>query len=610
MITTTVPEADHPFRGADADYICVRVVDALLREDVRGCVSSGMVVANDTVPAGFADHVPDDQRWLEVRHFGDGTLWIPIEPARFMQAWRLAHLPLVWHKAGRHRYISGIDDILACFGEGLDLAAARPFIDFAAECLVAVKHRRLTELQRRHWFEEWRKAAWPRLGIALGGWHERLLHYDRLAAFLDHPFYPTARAKLGFAEEDMRRYAPEFQRPFELNWLAVPREIYSQRGERLPPGWPAMAQVGLPDGLAKDHVLVPVHPFVWCYQLDRFLSERWLSDRFIRAPRDYMHAIPTLSVRTLALRDAPEWHIKLPLTIRTLGARNIRTIKPSTIGDGHRMQSLMSAIAEREPAIGERLLLTVEDTGAHVANEPLLGFIIRRYPSESLQNATVIPVAGLLAHTPHGRMVFEEVVEWFFDGDFIQFLDDYLDTTLTLHLFLWLRYGIALESNQQNSMLVLSDDRPRLRLLIKDNDSARVHKTYLAGRWPGLAKWIEDLEDRRIVVEDELPLAQMFTTITLQLNIAVLIEGMAHALRQPAALLYTRVRHAIERLLAQLGREGEDTVLARATLLEDSQLYIKYLLVAATLVDKSVTGVADVNKFYGKSAPNFLREGQ
>ena len=41
-------------------------------------------------------------------------------------------------------------------------------------------------------------------------------------------------------------------------------------------------------------------------------------------------------------------------------------------------------------------------------------------------------------------------------------------------------------------------------------------------------------------------------------------------------------------------------------LLEDRQLYTKYLLRAGSLESKSRTGAADINKFYGKLAPNFL----
>lgn len=583
----------------DAAYVCTRVVDALLREDVRGCVTRARLVRGDALTAGAG--FPPAQRWLEISHFGAERMWIAVTPERFMQSWRLTRLPLLVEECGQVQALFQVADILASFSAGADSDTRTRFADFAHECAAAVEHRRAAEAARRNWFE-----AGP--GHEPVHWHERMLRYDRLASYLDHPLYPTARAKLGFEVEHLRRYAPEFPCAFELNWLAVPRALYHPSGDRLPPGWPSLTDVGLSDTLATDHALVPVHPFVWLGELDAFLAGSGLSDQVIRAPRSHLWVTPTLSVRSLVLAEAPAWHLKLPLTIRTLGAKNIRTIKPSTIRDGQRVQDLLAAIAEREPTIRGRLLLTAEDTGAHVDGKTFLGYIVRRYPEAALRYATLVPVAGLLAPSPAGGCVAEELAARFYGGDTVALFDDYLELTLRLHLTLWVRYGIALESNQQNSVLVFADEAPRLRLLLKDNDAARLYCARLERVAPALAAHIEDLEDTRLVVDHDLPLAQMFTTITLQLNLAVPTEGLAGCVpgfnREQT---YARLRERTAAILDELADEGEDVALARQTLLDDDWLHIKYLLTAATLLDKGATGAADVNKFYGKSAPNFLK---
>lgn len=602
-------ELDEP-TDAHAEYIALRVVDALLREDVRECVTRADVVGNDALPRGFADQVGVEQQWLQITHFGLCHLWIPVVRERFMQSWRFACRALVWCNAAGCRRVHDVGDILACFRAGLDEPAARGFVEFERECATALAHRHAAEAARARWFDDWRAVHGQACGADLVDWHERLLHYDRLAAFLDHPFYPTARAKLGFGVEDLARYAPEFRPHFELNWLAVPRALHHSIDGPLPPGWPTFTEVGLAASLAETHALVPVHPFVWQHELDRFLADSQLVSQIVRAPHSALKVTPTLSVRTLALCGAPNWHVKLPLTIRTLGGKNIRTIKPSTIYDGHRIQTLLGAIAEREMELRERVLLTAEDTGAHVAHQNFLGFIVRRYPEAALNEATLVPVAALAAPTPTGQTVVEEIIERFFGGNRHAFLDAYLDLTLRWHLVLWLRYGVALESNQQNSVLVLSETGPRLRLLLKDNDSARIERDALTRRWPVLGEHVAQLQDARIFVPNALPLAQMFTTITLQLNIAALVEHLARVYGQDPRVLYGVVREHIERLLDELSRAGEDVPHARQTLLDDEHLYIKYLLIAATLADKNVTGATDVNKYYGRSAPNFLKESR
>jgi siderophore synthetase component len=603
-VTALLKNNEAPAQDEHARYICLRVLDTLLREDVRGCMSVGEVLPREALPAEVLPFAHGHAHWLKVDHLSEECLWLPVVRANFMQSWRIDGLPIAQQRA-RVRLLRYADEVLTRFSHGLPEKDAALYAAFAGECATAEDHRAVCEAERARWFEE----PTHHQGES-GTWVERLLHFDRLGAFLDHPFYPTARAKLGFDAAALEAYAPEFQRRFELRWLAVPKALMhasvQQEGE-WPAIWPRMADVGLDEPLASTHALVPVHPFVWEHYLEGFLHEHKLAAQTIRAPLAYLAVRPTLSVRTVVLEAASAWHLKLPLTIRTLGAKNIRTIKPSTIHDGHLIQTLLSDIVDAEPALLEHVLLTHEQLGAHVQHQPFLGYILRRYPEQVLQDATLVPVASLLAPTPDGRLVAQLLADRFYDGDLAALLDEYLDLTLALHLRLWLRYGIALESNQQNSVIVLSTQGPRLCLLLKDNDAARIHPPQLARRRPDLAAMTDNLLDRRICVDEALPLAQMFTTITLQLNIAVPIEGLGPLLGQTPAALYAALRGRIAAVLATLAAEGEEVALARQMLLEDERQYAKYLLVAATLAEKSDTGAADVNKYYGRSAPNFLR---
>ncbi len=593
-----------------AQYICHRVIDTLLRENVRECVNYSTLMPSAMLPAWLGRYAQLSHLWLKINHFGDGCLWVPVIKTTFMQDWRSAGLPLLWRQNGQVQALYTVEAIIACFAHGLPSAAALSFNAFGEECQMAAEQRVICEAERKRWFAEFRALhGVTTAGTQLPDWHVRLLHYDRLGAFLDHPFYPTARAKLGFDAAALIAYGPEFQKNFLLFWLAVPHALFHPNADNeqgLPSLWPSFGAVGLPDAMKSTHVLIPIHPFVWGQQLDDLLDTAGLHAT-IRAPRPYLAVAPTLSVRTVMLLDAPEWHLKLPLTIRTLGAKNIRTIKPSTIPDGHSIQTLLSHIVAGEPSVADRLLLTREACGAHVDNQMTLGYILRRYPAETLQGSTLIPVAALLAQTPAGDTVIEEIAAQFYAGKLENFLNDYLDLTLRFHLVLWLRYGIALESNQQNSIVVLSQEEPRLRLLLKDNDAARIHLDSLTRRWPHLAAHVAELRDQRIVVTDSLALAQMFTTITLQLNIAVLVERLVTILALSATTLYSRIRLRIDTMLEELAAEGEDIGLARRILLEDERLPIKYLLIAATLAEKKDTGATDVNKFYGHSAPNFLK---
>lgn len=342
--------------------------------------------------------------------------------------------------------------------------------------------------------------------------------------------------------------------------------------------------MGLDASLGDSHCLIPMHPHMWDTALTLYLSDSDLANQVLLAPKPAVRVTPTLSVRTLQVVDEPSIHLKVPLTIRTLGARNIRTVKPSTIYDGFTVQRLLTAVA-----LAARYSLTDESTGGHVDDLNWLGMIVRRYPGE-LDGTTVVPVAALSASGSDGRCVMEALASHFYGGDLKALLQDYLKLTLTVHLRLWLKYGVALESNQQNSMLVLDDAGP-LRLLMKDNDAPRLWPARLCAR----------------LVDAEEPLVQMFTTITLQLNIAVLLEELVARGLGSRRDWYTRLRDQVETTLQELEQEGVATNVARQCLLKDDYLYVKYLLRAGSLESKTNTGATDINKFYGKSAPNFLR---
>ena len=66
-----------------------------------------------------------------------------------------------------------------------------------------------------------------------------------------------------------------------------------------------------------------------------------------------------------------------------------------------------------------------------------------------------------------------------------------------------------------------------MTLAMKDNDAARIwSERFQAYEHTSLLR-CEQLLDQRIKVDNELALGQMFTTITLQLDIAAIIEAMA-----------------------------------------------------------------------------------
>lgn len=579
-----------------------RLVNALIREDVAGCQSDSEAVPAARVP-GSPGQPATWLRWA----LTTGTLWLPVNAATFMQSWQWSGHPLIWQPADQAGNLSAVDhyeQILACLVPDDHDEARNLLAVYADECRTAESHDALCLEEQSRWFDEIRRhgQSWKDVPRLSG----RMLHFERLAAFLDHPFYPSARAKSGFDDAALAAYAPEFAPRFQLRWLAVPDAEVTTKGE-LPGCWPGFNDVGLDHRLADDYRLFPVHPHLWDTALTGFLANTTIGPQVIRAPIPALWVQPTLSVRTLQLEAEPDVHLKVPLTIRTLGNRNIRTVKPSTLYDGHTVQQILQEISGNDPVIAGRFTVTDESSGLHAGDLPWLGCIIRRFPGFS-DRQNIVPVASLLAEGPDGRCVAQMMADEFGSGDLTAWVRQYVAQTLTVHLRLWLVYGIALESNQQNSMVMLAPGQPP-RLLFKDNDAPRLWPDRLCRRIPAMKSRVAELRDQRILVDNETPLAQMFTTIILQLNLAVILEGLAARGLGQRTHWYQLLREELTGALDQLDDDGVNTQPARSLLLEDHHLYTKYLLRAGSLESKSRTGAADINKFYGKLAPNFLRQG-
>ncbi|GGY00402.1 hypothetical protein GCM10010324_53860 [Streptomyces hiroshimensis] len=568
------------------DDLLRRVLSALLREDAYGLRRHALT-----------EHRPDGD-WLHLRTAGE-TLLLPVGPEGF-QCEIQAREPLVETAGG---ILTGLRPVLT------RLRAAAPpedrpgYDSFLAECEDALAAARLHDRVRDGVTAQLAGAY----GRRTAGWTglRGSLAYDTLAAYRDHPVYPTGRSRAGLSEDELRAYAPEFHPFFALRWLALPHGAV--RGDRagLPHWWPTPAALGL-RGIDATHLALPVHPLVAAGPLDAALRSAGLNGSARIAEKPWLEVLPTLSTRTVAVADDPAVHLKLPLATATLGLRNRRTIKPGTLLDGEVGQRLLEEITAHEPRFAGQVLLADERTHLQSDHE-LLAVLARRHPA-GLQDAHVLPVAALLARAPGGALVADELADRYYGGSLAALLDAYLTLLLDWHTTLF-TYGIALESHQQNTSLVLDapGGRTRMRLLLKDNDGPRVHSVRLAARLGGEAADLLGFDDRRILVAGDGPVADVFATITVHLCAAAPLFELARLGRAPLDGLLARLRDRLAEAVERAARSapGAAAVL-RARVLDADRLPVKAMVTAGTLLTKERSGAADINKHYVQG-PNYLR---
>jgi len=652
-----------------------RIVDTLLREDYGGL--SARIRRRDggavlDLPAG---------RGTPARGVPGRAL--PLEPDGFLADLRLLQAP-----EGQPASALTLDDVDAAVAAVSDPRDRDGVAAFATECRQALAAIRL---RARHQPGTLRKIAgeWLAAPDARSG-PRGLLGYEALAALLPHPAYPTSEARPGFSDEDALRYAPEHYPRFALCWVAVPRSRLAVAGRLAPPpGWPTMAEVGLPPALAATHELLPVHPLTARDQLGRALAEAGLSDpasarhrgardrealdrrspvapsavfdprssgaeRAVVAPVTSLQVIPTLSTRTVALAGQPGTHVKLPLPTSTLGLLNRRSIGPGTLADGALVRAILATAGDGDPLL-RGLLLADESSYAH-AGHPYLGYLLRRLPG-GLDRHRIVPVAALLAPSPEagqgpgagsGRplvteeLVIEELARWAWRGDLAGLFTAYLRVLFGLQVRLFARYGIALESHQQNAALVLAQpaaparpaaagtgiagaaglgagirhegdagadgtDADRVRLLVKDLDGALIHLPRLTQALGAAAPDDAAFADPRLLTRSDDALADVFSTITVHLCAGALAFGLARRGVAPLGDLLALIRRELTAAIDRHAAWPAAAVL-RTRVLEADRLTGKSMVTAGTLVAKSRTGASDINKFYGTHGPNYLKD--
>ncbi|TGA84770.1 IucA/IucC family protein [Streptomyces palmae] len=574
-----------------------RLLTALLREDAYGLGTGARVVARE------------DGAWTRVPAPDGGTLLVPVGEDGFLSELAVRR-PLVEHHprgGGPPAELTTLDAVLELLRQAAPPAERTRFTAFAAECRAELDAARRTDTLR--------PALLPRLARRYGArpaedWTglTATLAYDTLAAWEPHPVHPAGRARHGLGEDQLAAYAPEYHPRFAPRWIALPRTALSGDPDRLPRWWPTPGALGLP-GLDRSHLALPAHPLTGDTLLAEALRDTGLAAKARIAERTWPPVRPTLSMRTVAVLHDPAIHLKLPLPTATLGALNRRTIKPGTLTDGAVAQRLLETVLDREPALARVFLPADETTFLHAGHE-YLAALVRRHPA-GLDRCRIVPVAALPATGPGGRTIAEHLADHYHDGDLTAFLDAYLDVLLPLHTTLF-GYGIALESHQQNTSLVLDrvdGGRPRLRLLVKDHDGPRVHPGRLGAALgdPAAARALCGFDDPRILTERDTALTDVFTTITLHLCAAaplLALQGPRPGRAGAAlALLRRRLAEAVERLD---GRPGDPGRVLRARVLDADRLPIKAMVTAGSLYSKQRSGAADINKHY-TSGPNYLR---
>lgn len=364
---------------------------------------------------------------------------------------------------------------------------------------------------------------------------------------LGHPYHPNAKAKLGFSLHETVQYSPEFQPEFKVIWLQLDEKI--QRRYRFVKAYP--------NGLQFPNNAIPVHPWQW-HNIIKHKFKEALARHQVYQVEHETKVSPTLSFRTVIPKCNPNYHIKLSTAIHTTSA--MRTVSPSSAYNGPRISEVLCRILNAESNFDNSLEILCDVEGAHYddglastldSHSKHLAYIMRESPLLKVKASdTVIPLASLFAPCPiNNKPLLVSIIEQQHISP-ADFFNCYSYLLLKGQLALYLKYGIALESHQQNTLLVFDENFEYKKHINRDLGGIRISTQQLSD-----AGYALGLHSSSIILADtQEKLRNKFIHANLQSNLQYWIQCLHQYFNIPIKLGWKIVRGNILRIVSELDK--------------------------------------------------------
>lgn len=438
-----------------------------------------------------------------------------------------------------------------------------------------------------------------------------LLSWEVLSCLKDRPFHPLARAK-DWNKSDGCAYATETMASLLLHWVAVPRDrIVSAEGEVTLIGQPLaenLLDLVQQDVLAataraccadsKDWLWLPVHPWQW----------DWLNQS---APSKLMGCIdlcvgpgaatPTASLRSLAVIGNPCMHLKLALSVCTLGA--LRVLPPRYLHNGTLASACLESLRQRDDWLATHLLLCDENQwwvlnqqdqwnrrDGLVSEPGELACMIRRYPV--LPGAMLIPMAALPVVTAEGRLpAFDylmgcstrEETAWNLFGAIARALLE-----LGLRCF---AQGVMPELHGQNVLLAFKGQQVTA-VVLRDHDTLRVCHSLMQMQGVTVPEYIIDRSTpNTLELNTPQELLAYLQTLAIEVNLYAILATLSEHYQREESYGWQIVREVLEICLESVPLPVNIVSQTRSLLLEEARWPFKQLLAPLLGIKSFGTGM-------------------
>ncbi|MGG0725378.1 IucA/IucC family protein [Bacillus mycoides] len=356
----------------------------------------------------------------------------------------------------------------------------------------------------------------------LYGFHTTFIEAEQSLLF-GHLTHPTPKSRQGILDWKSSMYSPELKGECQLHYFRAHKSIVSEKS-LLQDSTTAMIKKELKNDekvgqefiekycQEDEYSLIPIHPLQAEWLLHQSYVQNWMN----QGDLEYIGPVGKCYMATSSLRTLYHPHskymLKFSFPVKVTNSMRINKLKELESGpEGKEMlNTKIGEVLEKFPGfdfICDPAFITIN----YGMQESGFEVIIRENPfySESENDATLI--AGLvqdaipgertrLANIIHrladleGRSCEEVSLDWF---------RRYMNISLKPMVWMYLRYGVALEAHQQNSVVQLKDGYP-VKFYFRDNQGfyfCNSMKSVLDNELAGIGERTGNLYDDYIVDE-------------------------------------------------------------------------------------------------------------
>lgn len=557
------PDRHEKARGA----VLRELIDVLFHENLAGIVDRG-AVTTDIEPAGAVSDftLEGDEQYFRFPSKQSGcALFFRVRPCLFLQPYRLSRPPVIVipPPPGAPQAVFDPAEVLRFLATHLLDREERDRMPNVQE---VIRDLERAVAQTALSFE----AAGPLLDALSSSRRPSLLLWESVAALRDRPFHPVSRAKVGWNEEEYRRFAPEFNASFGLDWIAVRRDhlqcsAAAAETEIAPLVLNGKEQERLAASLAEarrdgsDYLALPVHPWQGSRLLPKEYAVEFRRGICLPLARGLGRFVATSSVRTLSPAGGGGVHLKLPLGIASLGA--LRLLPPHFLYNGERAYQLLERLLAIEPLLARQLHLCVEErwwafSAAGGDKSGHLAALLRFIPADLVKDPStaLIPMSALSVVAPGGRI---PAVDYLFRERFEEdgaapdqglALFQEVCERITEPALLCFRYGMMPEMHGQNVLLVVRKGRV-VGLLLRDYDTLRIYPPWMAeAGLPGPDYIVKP--NSTLINQTPEELLAYFQTLCIQVNLYAIAAALSHRYGIKEDLFWRVIHACIEKTLS------------------------------------------------------------